>query len=323
MTTPPYVAPTPFRPGSPTNVSLDVLDSTSLRLALEDPLRDGGDAVDAYRVEWAGEPFVDEVQAVRIAVNASTEMQVIKTSLPGWWGNLSEVHLVHARLSDDYGASGSALAKNEWQLLECDSTGGAFTLSFDGLTTRSIAYNANPATVEAALEELTNIQDVSVVFSGADSPTTACVDGGEARVDFSNFDDYGGADTLSTFSAGINVTFVTVSDYVGAVPKLEAHTNELEGMRRIRITESDGAAGLGGTFALTFRGATTDPISWSATAPQLEQALLALDTVQDLERARSPCGYVSDESRRRRGCHADSPRGRRAGHVRLRGDVDR
>ena len=141
--------------------------------------------------------------------------------------------LIHAKLDDDYGGGSSrGLKKDEWQLLECDATGGSFTLSFDGLTTRSISYNANAATVQAALQELSNINTVTVQLVGSDSPTTACVDGGESRVDFSNFDDYGGSDTLNTFSAGINITFTSVTDYVGDVPALVAHTNELEGMRR-------------------------------------------------------------------------------------------
>ena len=282
MTTPPYVAPTPFRPGAPVNVSLSVLDATSLRLALEEPTRDGGDALDSYRVEWAGEPFVDEVQAVRLSMNATTEVQVVRTELPAW-RNFSEVQLIHLKLDDAFDgtnpsdATGSRL---ETQLIECDASGGSFTLSFDGLTTRSIAYNANPSVMEAALEELTNINDVTVAFTGVNGgATTACIDGGDGRTVIED-----GHSPHVGYEAAINVTFNSVSDYVGPVPALVAHVNNLEGMRRVDVYRNrEGVAGLGGTYKLKFRGEATQAISFQATDKEVEAALIALDTIQALE----------------------------------------
>ena len=162
MTTPPYVAPTPFRPGAPVNVSLAVLDATSLRLSLEDPVRDGGDAVDSYRVEWAGEPFVDEVQAVRLSMNATTEVQVVRTELPAW-RNFSEVQLIHLKLDDDFDGTSPAggTSRLETQLVECDASGGSFTFTFDGLTTRSIATTRTSG--REAAREAANINGVTGV----------------------------------------------------------------------------------------------------------------------------------------------------------------
>ena len=281
MTTPPYVAPTPFRPGAPVNVSLAVLDATSLRLSLEDPVRDGGDAVDSYRVEWAGEPFVDEVQAVRLAMNATTEVQVVRTELPAW-RNFSEVQLIHLKLDDDFdGTSPSGgTSRLETQLVECDASGGSFTFTFDGLTTRSIAYNANPAVVEAALEELTNINDVTVTFTGVGGgATTACVDGGDGRLVVED-----GHSPHIGYEAAMNITFNSVTDYVGPVPALVGNVNNLEGLRRIDVYRNrEGIAGLGGTYKLRFRGETTAAISFQATDKEVEAALIALDTIQALE----------------------------------------
>jgi len=54
-------------------------------------------------------------------------------------------------------------------------TGGTYALTFDGQTTAGIAFNANAATVQAALEALSNIAPGDVVVSGGPSNTTAVV----------------------------------------------------------------------------------------------------------------------------------------------------
>lgn len=54
-------------------------------------------------------------------------------------------------------------------------TGGTFTLTYDGQTTGNIAYNANAATVQAALEALSNITAGDVVCSGGALPATPVV----------------------------------------------------------------------------------------------------------------------------------------------------
>ncbi len=46
-------------------------------------------------------------------------------------------------------------------------TGGTFTLTYDGQTTSAIAYNASAATVQAALEALSNIGPGNVSVSGS------------------------------------------------------------------------------------------------------------------------------------------------------------
>ena len=51
-------------------------------------------------------------------------------------------------------------------------TGGTFTLTFDGVTTAAIAYNATAAAVQTALEGLPNIQPGDVVCTGGALPGT-------------------------------------------------------------------------------------------------------------------------------------------------------
>jgi hypothetical protein len=54
-------------------------------------------------------------------------------------------------------------------------TGGNFTLTFDGQTTANIAYNANAAAVQSALEALSNLAPGDVTCTGGPLPTTPVV----------------------------------------------------------------------------------------------------------------------------------------------------
>lgn len=51
-------------------------------------------------------------------------------------------------------------------------SGGTFTLSFGGETTAAIAYNANAAAVQAALEALSNVEPGDIVVSGTNPAFT-------------------------------------------------------------------------------------------------------------------------------------------------------
>lgn len=58
---------------------------------------------------------------------------------------------------------------SEIQTITISATGGTFTVTFEGQTTAAIAYNATAATVQAAMEALSNIQpgDVTVSLAGS------------------------------------------------------------------------------------------------------------------------------------------------------------
>lgn len=55
------------------------------------------------------------------------------------------------------------------------ASAGTFTISFDGETTAAIAFNANAATVQAALEELSNVDPGDIVVTGGPLPGTPVV----------------------------------------------------------------------------------------------------------------------------------------------------
>ena len=147
MASPPYVIPMPQKPGAPLNFSLMVLDGTSLRASFSAPAFDVGDEIDKYRVEYATEEFVDEVQAVRVQVTATTEVKTVTTSAKV----MPEVQLVHAKLGDRCYPSGCATTTYEQQAVRCDATGGFFALTFDGLATSLISHDASLADVRAEI----------------------------------------------------------------------------------------------------------------------------------------------------------------------------
>ena len=69
------------------------------------------------------------------------------------------------------------LGTNEVQTVTITGTptGGTFRLTFDGQQTATIAYNANAATVQAALEALSNIDAGYVAVTGGPGPGTPYV----------------------------------------------------------------------------------------------------------------------------------------------------
>ena len=85
----------------------------------------------------------------------------------GWTGyDCSERECTYGDDPNTYGQV------NEVQLFECAGTAGTLTLSFRQKTTLPIAYNASRQELEEALEWLTNIGDVIVLFSSGNSTCT-------------------------------------------------------------------------------------------------------------------------------------------------------
>ncbi|MCA9014008.1 MAG: LamG domain-containing protein [Planctomycetaceae bacterium] len=133
------------------------------------------------------------------------------------------------------------------------ATGGTFTLTFDGQTTGTIAYNASAATVETALEALSNI--------GVGDATVSGSAGGPWTVEFT------GA------LAATNVALMTIN-----VTGLTGAVNEVQ-------TISSPSSPTGGTFTLSFNGQTTGAIAYNASAATIQTALEALSNI--------PAGSVS------------------------------
>jgi trimeric autotransporter adhesin len=124
-------------------------------------------------------------------------------------------------------------------------TGGTFTLTYSGQTTGNIAYNADAATVDAALEALSNIGagDVGVTGS-AGGPWTVEFTGALAATD---------------------------------VALLTASSANLVGTSEQQVISLGTASG--GTFTLTYSGQTTGNIAYNADAATVEAALEGLSNI--------------------------------------------
>ncbi|WP_278465791.1 LamG-like jellyroll fold domain-containing protein [Gimesia maris] len=133
------------------------------------------------------------------------------------------------------------------------ATGGTFTLTFNGETTATIAYNADAATVQSALEGLSSYGSGDFAVTGsAGGPWTV---------------------TFTGSLAGTNVSLMTIN-----VTNLTGAVNEVQ-------TISSPNNPTGGTFTLSYAGEITGSIPYNASAATVEAALEALNTI--------PTGAVS------------------------------
>lgn len=126
-----------------------------------------------------------------------------------------------------------------------DPTGGSFTLDFDGEETVAIAHNASAATMQTALEGLSNIDPGDVAVSGPD-----------------------GGPWIIQYQGNLADTDVAL---------LIADDTLLEGTNEEQVITLASASG--GTFAASFGGQTTGPIAHNASAGTLQTSLEGLSTI--------------------------------------------
>lgn len=133
---PSSLQPAPQPPGAPRFTTVAAISDTEVYIQWESPLSDGGKGVTEYAVEWdTAETFdsgPDGAAEGSAVVNANDQASV------------ADVQAI--RLSID----------NELYL------SGSFAVEYDGQRTDAIVFDASAAEVEAALENLCTIGDVSV-----------------------------------------------------------------------------------------------------------------------------------------------------------------
>lgn len=135
---------------------------------------------------------------------------------------------------------------------------GTFTLTYSGQTTADIAYNSSAATVDSALEALSNIGSGDVTCTGGPLP---------AAIDIA----------FTGSLAATNVPQITVND---------------DGLQYAASTTTPGSVGTnetqqvefapdasGGTFTITFDGQTTTAVSYSANNSLVKSALEGLSNL--------------------------------------------
>ena len=138
-------------------------------------------------------------------------------------------------------------ANQRWSVWT-DATGGTFTLMAVSATTAPIAYNASASDIESALEATANISDVSV--SGAGSEADPWI-----------------IDYLNPGSANVGLLVANTASLTGGTLTV---TNLGAGLAPIQTIWTNARSG---TFTLTYRTETSDPIAWNATAAQLDAIL--------------------------------------------------
>lgn len=136
---------------------------------------------------------------------------------------------------------------------------GTFTLTYDGQTTDPIAYNASAATVDAALEALSNIGAGDVTCSGGPLPSTA------VDIEFTG--------TL----AQTNVNAITANDN-GLKTSITTTTQGNPGTNEVQRLSASPVP-VAGTFTLTYDGQTTGNLDFDATASEIDAALEALSNI--------------------------------------------
>ncbi|MFC1829534.1 hypothetical protein ACFL0O_07985, partial [Thermodesulfobacteriota bacterium] len=131
--------------------------------------------------------------------------------------------------------------------LVMNSSGGTFTLTYDGKTTAAIDYNATADQVKNEIDRSLGARALTVTGSGT------------------------GADPWTITGTGWDPTALTVdgSSLTGATPHILINMSD-----GIELTNATG-----GSFTLTYDGQKTAGIAYDAAAPDIEVALEALDNI--------------------------------------------
>jgi len=170
-------------------------------------------------------------------------------------------------------AKGQVLAEktgvNEVQTLTLTTggtLGGTYTLSFGGVATGNIAFNATAATVQADLQALSTIGASNVAVTGT-TPTTS---GGTLTITFQNA--LGNQNVAAIVADGTNLTGTTPG---AAITTGTAGSGAANTVQTVYLTGSP----TGGTFTLTYGGQTTAGIAYNAAASDVQTALAALSSI--------------------------------------------
>ena len=123
---------------------------------------------------------LSNVDAAGVSVTLLVDDQTLQVEFIGTEGDQPQAQMTASVYSSSYAvtvypaitttaASAGSAAVDEVQLVTITSSpsGGTFTLTYSGQTTSAIAYNASAATVDAALEALSNIGAGDVVVTGS------------------------------------------------------------------------------------------------------------------------------------------------------------
>jgi hypothetical protein len=164
---------------------------------------------------------------------------------------------------------GEVVGTNEVQSLALTTggtLGGTYTLSFGGVVTSAIAFNASAATVQAALEAVSTIGVNNVAVTGT-TPTTA---GGTLTITFQNA--LGKQNVQALVPDATSLTGTTPGAAITTGTAGTGTANEVQTIIKTGTVT-------GGTFTITYSGQTTAAIAYDATPAAVQTALEALSNL--------------------------------------------
>jgi RHS repeat-associated protein len=164
-------------------------------------------------------------------------------ALPQTTIDASSVQLAHGSLTEVEQTDTQGGPNNETQVVTIsDASGGTFTLSFGGQTTAAIAWNADAATVDAALEALSTIDTVSVSGS-AGGPWTVAFTGTHAGQDVASLATDGSGLTSSNLVRTLSFAYSAAGELVSASDPAATYTYSYDALSRV-TSEGQTIAGL-------------------------------------------------------------------------------
>ena len=173
-------------------------------------------------------------------------------------------------------------------------TGGTFTLTFSSQTTAAIAYNANAAAVQSALEALSNIAPGDVTVTGGPGPGTAWVATFGGQYEFTDVD----AMTASgSFTGGTSPAIAVAATTAGSSVDLVTLPVGFEDLGWIsadgatygRSTEVSDVRSFG-SVEPTRSDVTSDTITMQVTAQETKLLTLGLYTGADTSELEAAAG---------------------------------
>lgn len=173
-----------------------------LQAALEDVYGAGAVSVGSGSGTSADPWIVDFIGA-----NAGTDMD----QMTGDASNLTGISTATVSTTTD----GAAATGEVWHVYLDGATGGTYQLSFKDKKTSNLAYNANAATVQAALEALASVGSGNMTVSGSGSSGSPFVITCTSALAGVNEDEIEGIDDNLTGTSPITVTAETIQASTG------------------------------------------------------------------------------------------------------------
>eukprot|EP00981_Chlorochromonas_danica_P003361 scaffold644_cov168-Ochromonas_danica.AAC.53 len=250
-------------PSSPF-LDLTVLSQSSIYANFSPPLTDGGSAIYQYKVEWDPDPGVQEVQEVTTSVYLGpNEIQSITTSAT----SIPEIQTITVNTNK---------IREVQKITVSQATGGFFFLELDTSSLGgSLQYSGyiEPNYPADASSGNTYGHDVASIISA-----------------MNNVKNHGNVSVSKvTIDSQSYAYLVTFPESMGNVPQMSVYTAQLTpaGQASAVVTTVTEGNVIGGTFRLSFDGASTSSLSSQASASDVGTALEALSTVGEVIVARS------------------------------------